>query len=75
MFQSSLYYDYALFLDQARSAVMARMFSQSANSAAVDNQVFQQEWVFVNIVGNKFRGLNFLKNPLTDSDPERTLGY
>ena len=75
MFQSSIYYDYALFLDQARSAVTARMFSQSNYSATVKNQVFQKEWVSVNIVSNKFRGLNFLKNPLTDNDPDRTLGY
>ena len=75
MFQSSIYYEYSLFLDQARSAVTARMFSQSNYSATVNNQVFQKEWVSVNIVSNKFRGLNFLKNPITDSDPDRTLGY
>ena len=75
MFQSSNYYEYALFLDQARYAVMARMFSQSNYSSTANNQVFQKEWVSVNIVGNKFRGLNFLKNPITDSDPDRTLGY
>ena len=54
---------------------MARMFSQSNYSATVSNQVFQKEWVSVNIVGNIFRGLNFLKNPLSDIDRDRTLGY
>ena len=29
----------------------------------------------MNIVGNTFRGLNFLKNPIADNDTDRTLGY
>ena len=39
IFQSSLYYDYALFLDQARSAVTARMYSQQANSGDMHYQL------------------------------------
>lgn len=33
------------------------------------------ELLSVSMIGNRFEGLNFLKNPLTDSDPNRTEGY